>query len=67
MFTFVFVAAIAAFVPYVAAPTVANGVKAVTAQPSADAGLQDTLPSSYRTLDAANRMLADQRENHGLV
>ena len=28
MFTFVFVVAIAAFVPYVAAPTIQNGVKA---------------------------------------
>jgi hypothetical protein len=67
MFTFVFVVAIAAFVPHVAAPTIQNGVKAVTSHPSADAGLQSTLPSAYRTLDAANRTVADQRDSYGLV
>jgi hypothetical protein len=67
MFTFVFVVAIAAFVPYVAAPTIQNGVKAVTSHPSADAGLQGALPSAYRTLDAVNRTVTDQRDNDGRV
>lgn len=67
MFTFVFVVAIAAFVPYVAAPGIANGVKAVTSHPSADAGVPGTLPSGFRTLDAANRTAADRRDDHGVV
>ncbi|WP_144152626.1 hypothetical protein [Paraburkholderia sp. BCC1885] len=55
MFTFVVVVAVAAFIPYVAAPGIENGVKAVTSHPSADSGVVDPLPASERTLDAANR------------
>lgn len=67
MFTFVVVVAIAAFVPYVAAPGIANGVKAVTSHPSADAGVPGTLPSAFRMLDAANRTAADRRDDHCVV
>lgn len=63
MFTFVVVVAIAAFIPYVAAPGIANGVKAVTSHPAADAGAQPALPSAYPPLDEANRIVAERPDN----
>jgi hypothetical protein len=41
MFTFVVVLAVTAFIPYVAAPGIQNGVKAVTSHQSADSGAPD--------------------------
>ncbi|HEV3423112.1 MAG TPA: hypothetical protein VG105_04860 [Paraburkholderia sp.] len=67
MFTFVVVVAIAAFIPYVAAPGIANGVKAVTSHQSADAGSKSTLPAANGTMDAANRIVADRRDNDSSV
>jgi hypothetical protein len=63
MFTFVVVVAITAFIPYVAAPGIANGVKAVTSHPSADAGAPYMAPGAYPTLDAAKRIPADRQDN----
>jgi hypothetical protein len=37
MITFIFVVAVVAFIPYVAAPGIVNGVKAISAQPAANA------------------------------
>ena len=67
MFTFVVVVAVAAFIPYVAAPEIQNGVKAITSHPSADSGVSNTLPSADRTLDAANRSIAGWRDVHGTI
>lgn len=67
MFTFIVVVAIAAFIPYVATPGIANGVKAITSHPSADAGTQQMLPAVHPMLDAANRILADRQDQQRTV
>ncbi|MDR6446488.1 hypothetical protein J2794_002600 [Paraburkholderia terricola] len=57
MFTFIVVVALAAFIPYVAAPRIANGVKAINQQPAAM--LFEPLPTAAADVaDAANRTVS---------
>lgn len=61
MFTFIVVVALAAFIPYVAAPGIANGVKAINQQPAAM--LFEPLPAAAAAAadaaaDAANRTVS---------
>ncbi|CAE6692165.1 hypothetical protein PQR37_20565 [Paraburkholderia nemoris] len=66
MVTFIFVVAVAAFIPYVAAPGIANGVKAISAQPAAM--LFETSPAtSDGTSDAANRIVSEKRDSGASV
>ena len=66
MFTFIVVVAVAAFIPYVAAPGIANGVKAISTPPVAM--LFDTPPApAAGGSDAANRIVSGQRETDASV
>ncbi|MFM0418980.1 hypothetical protein [Paraburkholderia aromaticivorans] len=66
MFTFIVVVAVAAFIPYVAAPGIANGVKAISTPPAAM--LFDTPPAPAASgSDAANRIVSGQRETDASV
>jgi hypothetical protein len=66
MFTFIVVVAVAAFVPYVAAPSIANGVKAISNPPAAR--MFDTSPAAASDgNDAANRIVSDRRESDAAV
>lgn len=60
MFTFIVVVAVAAFIPYVAAPGIANGVKAISSPSPAAVSFDATpvLPASGN--DAANRIVSDR-------
>ncbi|NYH16492.1 hypothetical protein [Paraburkholderia bryophila] len=62
MFTFIIVVAVAAFVPYVAAPGIANGVKAVS-KPAAAMQFEPTLPATVQDSDAANRIVLKRRDS----
>ncbi|MFM0339497.1 hypothetical protein [Paraburkholderia fungorum] len=72
MFTFIFVVAVAAFVPYVAAPGIANGVKAVT-QPAPAAAVRFEIPppaaggGDEGGNDAANRIVAGPPDGQASV
>ncbi|MGF6770445.1 hypothetical protein P3T18_002924 [Paraburkholderia sp. GAS199] len=59
MFTFIVVVAVAAFVPYVAAPGIEKGVKAVT-QPTAEMRYEASPTAAAEGNDAANRILSAQ-------
>lgn len=61
MLTFIVVVAVAAFIPYVAAPGIEKGVKAITPQSSA---IQfEAVPNAaYDGSDAANRIVVGQRD-----
>jgi hypothetical protein len=63
MFTFIVVVAVAAFIPYVAAPGIANGVKAISS-PSPAAASFDPAPArpAYGN-DAANRIVSERGDN----
>lgn len=66
MVTFIFVVAMAAFIPYVATPGIVNGVKAINAQPAAM--LFDTSPAaSAGASDAANRIVSERRDSEASV
>ncbi|MFM0629899.1 hypothetical protein [Paraburkholderia xenovorans] len=66
MFTFIVVVAVAAFVPYVAAPGIVNGVKAISNPPAAM--MFDTSPAAASDgSDAANRIVSDRRERDASV
>ncbi|MFM0074935.1 hypothetical protein PQQ86_27665 [Paraburkholderia sediminicola] len=66
MVTFIFVVAMAAFIPYVAAPGIANGVKSISAQPAAM--LFEASPAvSDGASDAANRIVSEQRDSGASV
>lgn len=66
MVTFIFVVAMAAFIPYVATPGIVNGVKAINAQPAAM--LFDTSPAaSDGASDAANRIVSERRNSEASV
>ncbi|RKE38452.1 hypothetical protein B0G76_4774 [Paraburkholderia sp. BL23I1N1] len=66
MVTFIFVVALAAFIPYVAAPGIANGVKAINAQPAAM--LFETSPAaSDSKSDAANRIVTERPDSEASV
>jgi hypothetical protein len=70
MVTFIFVVAVAAFIPYVATPAIVNGVKAISAPPA-------TMPlepspavserGSVRGSDAANRIVSERRDREAAV
>ena len=63
MFTFIFVVAVAAFIPYVAAPGIANGVKAVS-KPAATTMRFDAAPAPATDgNDAANRIVPEQHDS----
>lgn len=62
MFTFIIVVAVAAFVPYVAAPGIANGVKAIS-KPAAAMQLETAPPTTARGSDAANRIVSERRDS----
>lgn len=65
MFTFIVVVAVAAFIPYVAAPGIANGVKAIS---TPAAMLFDAPPAAAADRsDAANRIVSGQRETEASV
>lgn len=66
MVTFIFVVAMAAFIPYVATPGIVNGVKAINAPPAAM--LFDTSPAaSDGASDAANRIVSERRNSEASV
>ncbi|CAE6728203.1 hypothetical protein R69888_01956 [Paraburkholderia haematera] len=66
MVTFIFVVAVAAFIPYIAAPGIANGIKSLTAQPAAM--LFETPPAaSDCKSDAANRIVSEPRDSAASV
>ena len=56
MFTFIVIAAIGAFIPYVAAPEIVKGVKAVTSQQTAYFQFDSVLPTTRGESDAADRI-----------
>ncbi|MFM0033191.1 hypothetical protein [Paraburkholderia strydomiana] len=62
MFTFIVVVAIAAFIPYVAAPAIANGVKAVST-PSPEVSLDEAPQAPAAGSDAADRPMPRQRDS----
>lgn len=66
MITFIFVVAVAAFIPYVAAPGIVNGVKAISAQPAA-MRFETSPVASGGASDAANRVVSDRRESGASV
>jgi hypothetical protein len=65
MFTFIVVVAVAAFIPYVAAPGIANGVKAISSPPPAAVTFDPAPPMPSYGSDAANRIVSpsDTSEN----
>ncbi|WP_323044378.1 hypothetical protein [Paraburkholderia sp.] len=66
MITFIFVVAVAAFIPYVAAPGIVNGVKAINAQPAA-MRFETSPAASDGASDAANRIGSERREGGASV
>jgi hypothetical protein len=67
MVTFIVVVALAAFIPYVAAPGIVNGVKAVTSPPAAAIRLDTSPPAAYDGTDAANRILLERHDSEASV
>lgn len=63
MFTFVIVVAVAAFVPYVAAPGIANGVKAINKPAAAAMQFETAPPATLQGSDAANRIVSERRDS----
>lgn len=59
MFTFIVVAAVAAFIPYVATPAVANGVKALSAPAPAAVSFESVPALPAYGSDAANRIVSE--------
>jgi hypothetical protein len=67
MFTFIVVVAIAAFIPYVAAPGIANGVKAIST-PAAAVSSSDAIPQTPAAgSDAVNPPLPQRRDGADAV
>jgi hypothetical protein len=62
MFTYIVVVAIAAFIPYVAAPGIANGVKAISSPPAA-VSFEATPAAPSVGSDAANRIVSERRDS----
>ncbi|WP_345816176.1 hypothetical protein AAGS40_18230 [Paraburkholderia sp. PREW-6R] len=64
MFTFIFVVAVAAFIPYVATPGIANGVKAIAQPHQAMIDEPMSTPTAPATAgdDAINRLVSAPRE-----
>ncbi|PQV54869.1 hypothetical protein [Paraburkholderia sp. BL21I4N1] len=63
MFTFIIVVAVAAFVPYVAAPGIANGVKAISKPATAAMQFETAPPAAVLDSDAANRIVSERRDS----
>jgi hypothetical protein len=59
MFTFIVVVAVAAFIPYVAAPGIVNSVKAISSPSPAAVSFDATPAMPAYGSDAANRILSD--------
>jgi hypothetical protein len=66
MFTFIVVVAIAAFIPYVAAPGIANGVKAIS-EPPAAVSFDAAPPMPAVGSDSANRIVPERRDSDSAV
>jgi hypothetical protein len=63
---FIVIVAVAAFIPYVAAPGIAHGVKAISSPPAAM--LFDTSPAAAADgSDAANQIVSDRRDSDAFV
>lgn len=62
MVTFIFVVAVAAFIPYVATPAIVNGVKAISAPPAA-MRFEPSPAASGSASDAANRIVSEPHVN----
>jgi hypothetical protein len=68
MFTFIVVVAIAAFIPYVAAPGIANGVKAISTPAAAVSSSSDAIPQTPAVgSDAVNQPLPQRRDGADAV
>ncbi|QQC65928.1 hypothetical protein [Paraburkholderia ginsengisoli] len=61
--TFIAVVAIAAFIPYVAAPGIANGVKAISSPPAAVSPDPAVTPATGT--DSAGRLVPQPRVSEG--
>ncbi|MFM0246014.1 hypothetical protein P0D75_06725 [Paraburkholderia sediminicola] len=66
MFAYIFVVAVAAFIPYVATPAIVNGVKAISAPPAATL-IEPSPAASGSASDAANRILSAPRASEASV
>jgi hypothetical protein len=67
MFTFIVVVAVAAFVPYVAAPGIANGVKAISSPPPAAISFDPAPATPALGSDAANRIVPARGDRESAV
>ena len=66
MVTFIFVVAVAAFIPYVATPVIVNGVKAISAPPAA-MRFESSPAASGSASDASNRIVSERRDSEASV
>lgn len=66
MLTFIVVVAVAAFIPYVAAPGIEKGVKSITPQSSA-IRFEAVPNAACDGSDAANRIVVGQRDTDASV
>lgn len=66
MFTFIFIVAVAAFIPYVAAPGIANGVKAISKPPAATMQFDTAPVPAAEGNDAANRIVPEWHDSEAL-
>ncbi|WCM24463.1 hypothetical protein NDK50_27015 [Paraburkholderia bryophila] len=66
MFTFIIVVAVAAFVPYVAAPGIANGVKSINKPAPTAMQFETAPPATARGSDAANRIVSEKRDSEAV-
>lgn len=67
MFTFIVVVAVAAFIPYVAAPGIANGVKALSSPPPAAVSFDSAPTAPAYGTDAANRIVPARSDTENAV
>lgn len=63
MFTFIVVVAVAAFIPYVAAPGIVNGVKAISSPAPAAVSFDPAPATPAYGSDAANRILSERHDS----
>jgi hypothetical protein len=62
--TYIAVFVVGAFIPYVVAPGIVNGVKAINAPPAV-VSFDPSPPTPAVGSDAANRIVADRRDSEG--
>jgi hypothetical protein len=65
-FTYIVVVAIAAFIPYAAAPGIVKGVKAISSPPVA-VSFEAASPASSAGSDAADQIVSERRNSEGSV